>query len=194
VPEPPAATTQLVTVLAPSATATTAVLRTWQREPSGQRRGVRGPVRVRVGTDGIGRASERTRHTPAGSYSLDQAFGRAPDPGTRLPYRRVGDADWWVSDTRSPAYNTYRHCSLGTCEFDERAGENLGRSGPSYDYALVIGYNTARPVAGAGSAFFLHVDAGVASAGCVVVPRAEVVALLRWLDPSARPRITIGSG
>lgn len=194
VAEPPAGTTQLVTVLAPGAASTTATLRTWQREPTGTWRAVRGPVRVRVGTDGVGRAGERTRRTPTGTFTLDQAFGRAANPGAELPYRRVGNQDWWVSDSRSPAYNTYRHCAPGRCPFDESAGENLGRSGPSYDHALVIGYNTTRPVAGAGSAFFLHVDAGVPSAGCVVAPRAEVVALLRWLDPTRRPRITIGTG
>jgi L,D-peptidoglycan transpeptidase YkuD (ErfK/YbiS/YcfS/YnhG family) len=194
VAEPPSGTTQLVTVLAPAARSTTATLRTWQREPSGGWRAVRGPLPVRVGTDGVGQASERSRRTPVGSFSLDQAFGRAANPGTRLPYRRVGDQDWWVSDSGSPAYNTYRHCRPGSCPFDESAGENLGRSGPSYDHALVIGYNTAHPVAGAGSAFFLHVDAGVSSAGCIEVPRAEVVELLRWLDPGQRPRITIGIG
>src|SRR5205823_5510256 len=141
--------------------------------------------------DGVGKASESTRSTPAGSYTLDQAFGRAPDPGTKLPYRHVGNDDWWVSDAHSAAYNTYRHCRPGTCAFDESAGENLGQAGASYDYALVIGYNTTKPVAGAGSAFFLHVDAGVASAGCIEVPRATVVSLLRWLDPGRHPRITI---
>jgi L,D-peptidoglycan transpeptidase YkuD (ErfK/YbiS/YcfS/YnhG family) len=194
VPDPPAATGQLVTVTAPGPGATTATLRAWERQPGGGWRATTAPLTVRVGTDGVGKASESSRRTPAGSFTLDQAFGRAPDPGTKLPYRHVGDDDWWVSDTHSPAYNTYRHCRIGTCTFDESSGENLGRAGASYDYALVIGYNTARPVAGAGSAFFLHVDAGVASAGCVEVPRASVVSLLRWLDPGRRPRITITAG
>ncbi|MGI8816502.1 MAG: L,D-transpeptidase family protein [Pseudonocardia sp.] len=141
-----------------------------------------------------GSGQRHSRRTPAGSFSLDQAFGRTANPGTRLPYRLVGDQDWWVSDPSSPAYNSYQRCRPGSCPFDESAGENLGRSGPSYDHALVIGYNTTSPVPGAGSAFFLHVDAGVASAGCVEVPRAGVVELLRWLDPRQRPRITIGVG
>jgi L,D-peptidoglycan transpeptidase YkuD (ErfK/YbiS/YcfS/YnhG family) len=57
---------------------------------------------------------------------------------------------------------------------------------------VVIGYNTAPARPGAGSAFFVHVDAGVPSQGCVEVPRASEVALLRWLDPAQHPRITIG--
>lgn len=194
VAEPAATTGQLVTVTVSGPSATTADLRAWERQPAGDWRATIAALRVRVGTDGVGKASESSRRTPAGSYSLDQAFGRQPDPGTKLPYRHVGNDDWWVSDTRSPAYNTYQRCRIGTCRFDESAGENLGKAGASYDYALVIGYNTAKPVAGAGSAFFLHVDAGAASAGCVEVPRATVISLLRWLDPGRHPRISVTVG
>jgi L,D-peptidoglycan transpeptidase YkuD (ErfK/YbiS/YcfS/YnhG family) len=194
VPEPPATTGQLVTVISAGPASTTATLRAWERLPAGGWRATMIPLKVRVGTDGVGKASESGRRTPVGSYTLDQAFGRAVDPGTKLPYRHVGNDDWWVSDTHSASYNTYRHCRIGTCNFDESAGENLGQAGASYDYAMVIGYNTAEPVAGAGSAFFLHVDAGAASAGCVEVPRATVVSLLRWLDPARHPRISITTG
>jgi L,D-peptidoglycan transpeptidase YkuD (ErfK/YbiS/YcfS/YnhG family) len=58
----------------------------------------------------------------------------------------------------------------------------------------VIGYNIDPVRPGAGSAFFVHVDAGVPSAGCVQAPRDAVLSLLRWLNPVQRPRITIGLG
>jgi L,D-peptidoglycan transpeptidase YkuD (ErfK/YbiS/YcfS/YnhG family) len=193
VPEPPAGTDQLVTVLVPSAASTSGTLRAWQRGPGGWSSAL-GPVRVRVGADGIGAASESVDRTPRGTFGLDQAFGRRPNPGTALPYRTVGTSDWWVSDATSPAYNTYRHCAPGSCPFREGAGENLGQAGASYDYALVIGYNTSPVRKGAGSAFFVHVDAGARSQGCVEVPRASEVALLRWLVPARHPRITIGLG
>lgn len=192
VPVPPAGSNQLVTVLVPSTGSTSGVLRGWHRESGGQWASVLGPVTVRVGTDGVGAAREGVNRTPRGTFDLPSAFGRAPNPGTRMPYRQVGTSDWWVSDTHSPSYNTYRHCAPGTCDFNESAGENLGRAGPSYDHAVVIGYNTAPARPGAGSAFFVHVDAGVPSQGCVEVPRASEVALLRWLDPAQHPRITIG--
>jgi L,D-peptidoglycan transpeptidase YkuD (ErfK/YbiS/YcfS/YnhG family) len=194
VPVPPTEVTQLVTVLVPSASSTSGVLRGWRRESGGQWAGVLGPVTVRVGTDGVGAADETVNRTPRGTFDLPSAFGRQPNPGTRMPYRQVGTSDWWVSDPRSASYNTYRHCAPGTCDFNESAGENLGRAGPSYDYAVVIGYNTAPVRLGAGSAFFVHVDAGVPSQGCVEVPRASELALLRWLDPDQHPRITIGLG
>lgn len=193
VPVPAAGTNQLVTVLVPAATSATGTLRAWQRSGNGWNT-VIGPIKVKVGTDGIGTAREGVNRSPRGTFPLDRAFGRQPNPGTALPYQRVGDSDWWVSDTRSAAYNTMRSCKPGTCTFDESAGENLGRAGASYDYAMVIGYNTAPVQPGAGSAFFVHVDAGAPSAGCVEVPRAEVLNLLRWLAPAQHPRITIGLG
>lgn len=194
VPVPPAGSDQLVTVLVPSASSTSGVLRGWRRESGGQWGSVLGPVTVRVGTAGVGTTQEGLNRTPRGTFDLPSAFGRQPNPGTRMPYRQVGTSDWWVSDQRSPSYNTYRHCAPGACDFNESAGENLGRAGPSYDYAVMIGYNTAPVRPGAGSAFFVHVDAGAPSQGCVEVPRASEVALLRWLDLAQHPRITIGLG
>jgi L,D-peptidoglycan transpeptidase YkuD (ErfK/YbiS/YcfS/YnhG family) len=194
VPAPPAGTDQLVTVLVPTAASTTGVLRAWQRGPGGAWNATLGPVRVRVGAQGIGQAREGLSRTPRGTYSLAQAFGRQPNPGTKLPYRTVGNNDWWVSDPKSAAYNTYRKCAPGSCPFNESAGENLGGAGAAYDYAAVIGYNTAPVRPGAGSAFFMHVDTGKPTAGCVAVPRASEVALLRWLDPARHPQITIGLG
>jgi L,D-peptidoglycan transpeptidase YkuD (ErfK/YbiS/YcfS/YnhG family) len=194
VPVPPAGSDQLVTVLVPSASSTSGVLRGWRRESGGQWGSVLGPVTVRVGTAGVGTTHEGLNRTPRGTFDLPSAFGRQPNPGTRMPYRQVGTSDWWVSDQRSTSYNTYRHCAPGACDFNESAGENLGRAGPSYDYAVMIGYNTAPVRPGAGSAFFVHVDAGAPSQGCVEVPRASEVALLRWLDLAEHPRITIGLG
>ena len=194
VPVPPGGSNQLVTVLVPSASSTSGVLRGWQRGPGGGWVSVLGPVSVRVGTAGVGAAHEGLNRTPRGTFDLPSTFGRQPNPGTRMPYRQVGTSDWWVSDPQSPSYNTYRHCAPGTCDFNESAGENLGRAGPSYDYAVVIGYNTAPVRPGAGSAFFVHVDAGAPSQGCVEVPRASEMDLLRWLDPAQHPRITNGLG
>ncbi|HEY1973438.1 MAG TPA: L,D-transpeptidase family protein [Pseudonocardia sp.] len=191
VADPPAGTNQLVTVLVSGAGATSGQLQAWRRSGSGWTSAL-GPVRVKVGTAGVGPTHEGLNRTPRGTFTLPSAFGRQANPGTKMPYRKVTSSDWWVSDPGSPAYNTYRHCAPGSCSFNEQDGENLGQAGASYDYAVVIGYNVSPVRAGAGSAFFVHVDAGARSAGCVETPRASVIALLRWLDPAQHPRITIG--
>jgi L,D-peptidoglycan transpeptidase YkuD (ErfK/YbiS/YcfS/YnhG family) len=63
---------------------------------------------------------------------------------------------------------------------------------PAYDYAAVIAYNTARRP-GLGSAIFLHVGTGSATAGCVSLPAAELVKVLRWLRPAGHPAIAIAA-
>jgi L,D-peptidoglycan transpeptidase YkuD (ErfK/YbiS/YcfS/YnhG family) len=54
----------------------------------------------------------------------------------------------------------------------------------------VIGYNTTR-IPGAGSAIFLHVGDGSATAGCVSLPVARLLVVLRWLDPARHPVIAM---
>ena len=181
---------QVVTVVADSASATTAVLTAWQRTGTGWTRAY-GPVRAFVGQDGIGRASETTSHTPAGVWTLTEAFGIRPSNGTRLPYRRVTTSDWWVSDVKSPYYNKHFSCAPGTCPFNEAAGEDLGKAGPVYDHAVVLDYNRSPVVPGAGSAFFLHVSNGKPTAGCVSIPGPDLDAVMRWLDPSRHPVVDI---
>ncbi|MGY1603796.1 L,D-transpeptidase family protein [Geodermatophilus sp. SYSU D00815] len=188
----PGGSTQVVTVVASSARATSATLTAWQLGASGWT-AVLGPVPARIGSAGVGQASESTARTPAGTFSLTEAFGRQGDPGTGLPYRVVDGDDWWVSDVASPRYNRYAECAPATCDFAEAASENLAAAGAVYDHAVVIDYNRGG-TPGAGSAFFLHVTDGAPTAGCVAVDRGSMVALLRWLDPAARPLIAIGIG
>ncbi|MGY1650433.1 L,D-transpeptidase family protein [Geodermatophilus sp. SYSU D01119] len=181
---------QVVTVVAASSGATTAELTAWELGATGWT-AVLGPWPARVGSAGIGAAREGSTRTPAGTFALPEAFGRAADPGSGLPYRQVDAEDWWVSDVASPLYNQHARCAAGTCPFDERAGENLLAAGAVYDHAVVIGYNSGG-TPGAGSAFFLHVTNGAPTAGCVAVERGRLQALLRWLDPAAGPLVAIG--
>jgi L,D-peptidoglycan transpeptidase YkuD (ErfK/YbiS/YcfS/YnhG family) len=188
----PGSSTQVVTVVAASSTSTTATLTAWELRSSGWT-AVLGPVTARVGKAGVGRASEGSTRTPAGTFTLTEAFGRAGDPGTALPYRTVDGDDWWVSDVNSPLYNRYAQCAPSTCPFDESVSENLYATGPVYDQAVVIDYNRGG-TPGAGSGFFLHITNGAPTAGCVAIDAGSLVAVMRWLDPGARPLISIGVG
>lgn len=183
-------TTQAVVVDAPSARSTTATVTGWERR-GGSWVVARGPVAAHLGAAGIGPSSESAERTPAGTFGITRAFGRAANPGTALPYDRVGANDWWVSDTASPQYNTHQRCRPGSCTFDEKASENLQAAGAAYDHAIVIDANTHPVRPGAGSAYFLHIGSAP-TAGCVAVPRAAVVDLLRWLRPGARPMMVLG--
>ncbi|MBF6172324.1 L,D-transpeptidase family protein [Nocardia blacklockiae] len=148
-----------------------------------------------VGAQGISvQAREGAAYTPEGTFTLTEAFGRQPATA-KLPYLQVDSSNtwWWVSDTASPLYNRSFRCAEADCPFDTAAAENLGRTVPQYDYALVIDYNRAPVVAGAGSAFFVHVEAGRATAGCVAIAAEAMRTLLDTLRPSRRPVIGIHS-
>ena len=87
-------------------------------------------------------------------------------------------------------YNTHQRCS-GSCPFTQGSpNEHLMYETPYYNYAVVIDYHA--PYVGAGSAFFLHVTDGSATAGCVAIPQANLVSIMSWLAPSTHPRILIG--
>ncbi|MGW0246760.1 L,D-transpeptidase family protein [Nocardia goodfellowii] len=183
---------QVVTVVAPAESSTTAVLEAWNRQGAGWIR-VLGPFPAFVGAEGVGEAREGVARTPAGVWGLTHAFGNRPDNGTRLPYRQVTPWDWWVGDSRSPLYNMPFLCPPGLCPFDQGASERLGAVGTAYDHAVVMDYNRRPAVPGKGSAFFLHVSTGSPTAGCVAIAAADLDAVMRWLDPAEHPVIAIAA-
>jgi L,D-peptidoglycan transpeptidase YkuD (ErfK/YbiS/YcfS/YnhG family) len=184
---------RVITVVAPSAGSTTALLQAWTKAPGGGWLRYGSAVTAHVGSQGLTtHPNENLSATPIGSFTLTQAFGALSNPGTGLPYFRTDSADWWVSDSSSRYYNTHHRCPAGSCPFDTGAGENLRGAGFVYNHAVVIDYNRFPVTRGAGSAFFLHVTNGAATAGCVAISQSTLVSLMRWLVPSTHPRILIG--
>ena len=181
---------QAITVSSPSAGATTANVIRWQRDAGGRYTQVGAAIHARVGTLGIGQAHEGVPRTPAGMFTLTQAFGNTPTNGTRLPYFQAGQYDWWNELSGSRGYNTRMHqvASPGG------ASENLYRAGAVYSHAVVIDYNRDPVRAGAGSAFFLHVTNGHSTAGCVAIAASALDTVMRWMDPAQHPVILIGVG
>jgi L,D-peptidoglycan transpeptidase YkuD (ErfK/YbiS/YcfS/YnhG family) len=190
--------TRVITVVARSTASRTATLQAWTKAAGGGWLKYGSAVTAHVGADGLStHPSESRSATPIGSFTLTLAFGHYADPGTALPYIHTNPADWWISQA-GPLYNTHQRCWSG-CRFTRGApNEHLYYETPFYNYAVVIDYNTrnapggVRP--GAGSAFFLHVTDGSATAGCVAIGQSKLVSLLRWLTPTAHPRILIGIG
>jgi L,D-peptidoglycan transpeptidase YkuD (ErfK/YbiS/YcfS/YnhG family) len=154
---------------------------------------------ARVGANGVVPAASRTQGTdttPEGTFTLTQAFGIQPDPGTRMPYHQVTPDDWWVEDNLSAYYNQMRTASQGGFdtslpETATNGSEHLITHTVTYQYAVVIDFNRWPAVRYRGAGIFLHVNGTGATAGCVSVPLATMVTVLRWLDPSMHPRIAI---
>ncbi len=182
---------QRITVSASSYGTSYATLRAYQLSGSTSTHWVEvfGPWTARAGYNGVARPGTKREgdgKTPSGTYGFSFFFGVLASPGVWFPYRHAYSYDYWDDDPGSARYNEWvdtRSASAG------RAPERLHVT-PAYDYAAVIAYNTAR-TPGLGSAIFLHVGTGGATAGCVSLPRAELVKILRWLKPAAHPTITI---
>lgn len=189
----PAATTQLVDVRAAAPGSTYATLRLWTRSGRCWTLAA-GPWAARLGRSGLSAHHvEGDGTTPAGVFALDATvYGLRPDPGVRYRYRRLACGDWWDGDPASPTYNTFRHVACGTTPaFAHGGSEALWRQTTAYRYLIPIRYNADPPVAGRGSAIFLHVSTGGPTAGCVSLAEPQLVRTLRWLRPSAQPRISI---
>ncbi|MGW7524288.1 L,D-transpeptidase family protein [Streptomyces sp. NPDC054783] len=116
--------------------------------------------------------------SPLGVYTLSDAGGLLPDPGSNLPYHRSGGFH-----------------SPGT-GFE---GEPLEGC---FDYVIAIDYNRkpgtspldwTRPLGPKrGGGVWLHVDHGGPTHGCVSVAKAHMRELLRTLDPHRHPVVVMG--
>lgn len=182
--------TQVITVVANGYGDTSAQLEVWQKTSRGWHR-VMGPWFSWLGLNGFaprGQKREGDNRTPTGSFRLEFMFGVYGDPGVRFHYRRALPTSYWDDDSSSANYNRW---------VDSRNG-NTGRSpepmhvSPPYNYGVVIGYNWGQ-TPGMGSAIFLHVTHNSPTHGCVSTRQDHLLRLMRWLRPSAKPRIIMGT-
>jgi L,D-peptidoglycan transpeptidase YkuD (ErfK/YbiS/YcfS/YnhG family) len=179
---------ELITVTAASRSATYATLRAYDVS-GGKRVRVFGPWTARVGYNGIappGRKREGDGRTPSGTFGFSFFFGVRPDLGFAFSFRHAFRYDVWDDDPASPRYNEW----VNDREHNPGARPEPMHQVPAYDYAAVIAYNTGR-IPGRGSAIFLHVSTGTATAGCVSLPFGRLIAILHWLRPRDQPQIRI---
>jgi L,D-peptidoglycan transpeptidase YkuD (ErfK/YbiS/YcfS/YnhG family) len=182
---------QVLTVTAVSRSTTYATFRAY-RLSDGRKVAAFGPWTARVGYNGIARPGKKREgdgRTPSGTYGFSFFFGVQPDKGFSFPFRHAYSYDFWDDDPASPRYNEW----VDARKHSPGASPEPMHQVPAYDYAAVIAYNVRR-TPGLGSAIFLHVGTGTATAGCVSLPRAELVKVLHWLRPRDHPRITITAG
>lgn len=124
--------------------------------------------------------------TPLGDWQLRTVLLRPgaarPPAGLALPWRWIAPDDGWSDDPADPAYNrpvTHPH---------RFTAERLWRDDGAYDVVVTLSHNDP-PVPGLGSAVFLHCFEGRATAGCVAVARADLLALIGRVAADATLRI-----
>lgn len=121
--------------------------------------------------------------SPAGIWPMRRVFFR-PDrvtPKTRLPLQEIRPDDGWCDAPEHADYNTLVRLPFAASH------EEMWRKDGLYDVVVELGYNDEPPVAGQGSAIFLHVirpDRG-ATAGCLALPLEDLLLVLAEIGPDA---------
>jgi len=188
----PETVSQAITVEAPTTRTTHASLRTWRRS----RRcwvAAGGPYGARVGWNGLRRdRREGDGTTPLGTFPIGTTmYGDDSNPGVRFRYTRLRCGDWWVEDPASPDYNTFQRVGCGVRPPFRTPTPDMSKDRRAYSYLAVVEFNLRPVVSGRGSGIFLHAQTGGPTNGCISIPRADLVRVLRWLSPQASPRIAI---
>ena len=128
--------------------------------------------------------------SPAGVLRLLEMWGYGAEAptGVRLSYHQSGALDRCVDDVNAKEYGTLaRAPETGPAPW--KSAEELRMSSDHYKYLVVVDYNLKSPKKGAGSCIFFHVapPPGGPTAGCTALPEAELLTVLRFLDPQAQP-------
>ena len=139
-----------------------------------------------IGRGGVGaKRGEGDGITPVGRWPVRRVLYR-PDrlspPDTALPVAAIDPADGWCDDPGDPAaYNR------PVVKPYPGSHEDMWRDDRLYDLVVVLGFNDDPPVAGAGSAIFLHVARPdfAPTAGCVALAPDALHIVVRALGPDS---------
>lgn len=206
---------QLVVVTGVSKTSTYATLRTYRLGADGAWTAKFPPMQARIGWKGWVVAAKRvqdTGTTPQGTFRITNAFGLKANPGTKVSYRHVDANDYWVGDQKDPkTYNMWQGSASQYRTWRKAEAELLSAYPTQYEYAAVVDFNRPAPATikwnatyseyvtskpsdiKRGSAIFLHINGKGSTAGCVSLKRADLLSVLKWLDPALKPRIIMAS-
>jgi L,D-peptidoglycan transpeptidase YkuD (ErfK/YbiS/YcfS/YnhG family) len=150
--------------------------------------------RCAIGAGGLRPEAEKREGdgaTPLGCYALRRLVYRADriaKPETRLPVAALSPEDAWCDAPEDPAYNRPVRLPYGASH------ERLWRDDGIYDVIAMLGYNDDPPVAGLGSAIFLHVARAdyAPTQGCVALALPDLLNFLR--DADTRSRVCVEAG
>ena len=139
-----------------------------------------------VGRGGVAaKRGEGDGITPVGRWPVRRVLYR-PDrlapPETALPVAAIDPADGWCDDPNDPA-NYNRPVTRPYAG----SHETMWRDDRLYDLIVVLGFNDDPPVAGGGSAIFLHIsqEGFQPTAGCVALAPEALHIVVERLRPDS---------
>lgn len=201
---------QVMLVLAPDESSTSARLTLLERGLGGAWRRAGGPIHATVGHKGLAWGTgdfhpamrppgfrekrEGDGCSPAGVFRIPFAFGTgAADSAAwlRLRYVPLTPTIIGVDDPKSRFYNQV--VDSAAVERDWDSNEAMMRHDRLYEWGAFIGHNP-EGVPGGGSCIFLHLwpGEGKPTAGCTAMSAENLRLVLAWLDPAKNPRLVQG--
>lgn len=194
---------QLILVIAENWNSHTAVLQSFSRLSAQQAwHPVTDPWKVSIGRSGMAWAAnlkslqfpepvkrEGDGKSPAGAFSLSQAFGFASgDESIKFPYMAITSNTVCVDDPDSRYYGQLVD-KANIPNKDWQSGESMLDQPKQYREGVVVNYNIDGKLPKGGSCIFLHIKEaeGKGTAGCTAMTSAQMGQILRWLDPQEQP-------
>ena len=153
-------------------------------------------VRCALGRGGVTLASQKCEgdgSTPAGVWPIRKVLyrpDRGPAPVTRLPMQPLGLHDGWCDAPVDDCYNEPVRLPYAA------SAEPLWRDEAVYDRIVILGYNDAPVVPGAGSAIFLHLkrEDYRPTEGCVALSPTDLDRFFSLAGPGDALAISLNSG
>jgi L,D-peptidoglycan transpeptidase YkuD (ErfK/YbiS/YcfS/YnhG family) len=198
---------QLLVSVAPDWSATRGMLQRYERGKKGEWVKVGAAIPVNYGKNGLawGRGvlgtEEKGLHkkegdgrAPAGVFELGTIYGndeRLP-AGADYPYHQVTAADAWIDDVQNPLYNQHVVVDLkAPPPWYEKEKMKLGD--PTYRWLVEVRHNANPPVAGDGSAIFLHVRRAETrpTFGCTSMAEEKLEEVVCWLRADQHPHYAL---
>ncbi|MCR5094436.1 MAG: L,D-transpeptidase family protein [Lachnospiraceae bacterium] len=136
-----------------------------------------------IGKLGLGKTKEGDARTPVGEFRFTKAFGIADDPGSKMPYQKVTEDDYWSGDEREGYHYNEMVSIKDLPDLDTGNSEHIIDYTTHYQYCMNIGYNE-KGEPGKGSAIFLHClgPQKPYTGGCVAIPQDKIIKVLQHAD------------
>jgi L,D-peptidoglycan transpeptidase YkuD (ErfK/YbiS/YcfS/YnhG family) len=145
-------------------------------------------LKCSIGKNGISsKKKEGDRCTPRGLFTLGKLYYRADrvkKPISNIETKIIKRDMGWCNDVTNKFYNKEIKVNK------KIRHEKLFRKDNSYDYLIVINYNTKNVKSSIGSAIFLHLTKNYKKTeGCVAVVKKDLLIILRLITKNSKIKI-----
>lgn len=144
---------------------------------------------VLIGRNGVTSSKkEGDGKTPLGTFELGIVFGthnkgEIYEYETSIEYIKINENLYWVDDVKSKCYNQL--IDITKVDVEWKSAEHLIDYPVQYEYAIEIRTNPEN-IPGKGSAIFIHCSNGVPTAGCIALPKEEMIKLIKQINRNTR--------